>query len=116
MLAVAEIGATGFLTPGGSQRPLLFVACRQNKKCPQEIFAGVWATALYRRAMVQVRQKPHNHAETIIRTFTNAFTVTSYFGCRAMPGTITERLEQLIESSLTILLLQITVILHLDSV
>lgn len=116
MLAVAEIGATGFLTPGGSQRPLLFVACRQNKKCPQEIFAGVWATALYRRAMVQVRQKLHNHAKTIVRTFTNTFTVTSYFGCRAMPSTITERLEQLIESSLTILLLQITVMLHLDYV
>ncbi len=110
MLAVAEIGATGFLTPGGSQRPLLFVACRQNKKCPQEIFAGVWATALYRRAMVQVRQKLHNHAETVIRTFTNTFTVTSYFSCWAMPSTIKQRLEQLIGSSLTILLPQLTVI------
>ncbi len=47
--------------------------------------------------MVQVRQKLHNHAETVIRTFTNAFTVTSYFSCRAMASTITERPKQLIE-------------------
>jgi hypothetical protein len=92
MLAVAEIGATGFLTPRGCQRPLLFVACRQNKKCPQEIFAGVWATALYRRAMVQVRQKLHNHAEIVIRTCTNAVTATGYSDCRAIPGTITLKL------------------------
>lgn len=116
MLAVAEIGATGFLTPGGSQRPLLFVACRQNKKCPQEIFAGVWATALYRRAMVQVRQKLHNHAKTIIRTFTNTFTVTSYFGCRATPSTMNRAARTAYRVFIDDTVLQLTVTFCLDSV
>ena len=78
---------------GGSQSRLLFVSYGQNKNCPSGDLrnrpGGGWVSCSHDARQPEGPQAQRN----CIRTSTNDFTVTGYFGCGAILSTITLRQE-----------------------